>query len=121
MTSNDQIVAIDAENSSINNVRFVYVIDIKCVDHSSKNVDNYFHNVPKSQPYLLCNYLEKLNDHKKGVLYQRSKKIFSFTKKVLCIHSLSLNQITTKLFFLNSNKFIEVLNCIQFTAIDSLF
>ena len=61
----------------------------------SNNVDDYSHNVPRSQLYPLCNYLEKLNDNKKSAAYQISKKKnkhFSFTKKVLQIHSLSLNQ-----------------------------
>ena len=53
------------------------------------------HSDPKSQPYLLCNYLEKLNGNKKSVVYQKLKKMFSFTKKVFCSYSLSLNQITT--------------------------
>ena len=53
----------------------MYVIEVKYVDHSSNNIDDYGHSVPKLQPYLLCNYLEKLNDNKKGVLYERSKKI----------------------------------------------
>ena len=33
------------------------------------------------KPYILCNYLEKLNDNKKGVVYQRSKKIFFLYKE----------------------------------------
>ena len=64
------------------------------------NVDHHKDNVPKSQQYLLCNYLEKLNVNKKGVVHQRSKnKPFSFTKKVLCIHLLSLKQIIRRLIF----------------------
>ena len=50
--------------------------------------------------------------------------MFSFTKKVLCIQSSSLNQIYNKkedLFFLSNNKFVKVLNCVQFTAMASLF
>ena len=96
LVSNDQIVAIAAENSSNNTVWFVYLTRVNCVDLSSNNMEDYDHSVSKLQPYLLCNYLEKLNVNKKGVVYQRSKKRFSFTKKVLCIHSLSLNQTTTK-------------------------
>ena len=38
MVSNDRIVAIAAENSPINNVWFVHVIDIKCVDHSTNKI-----------------------------------------------------------------------------------
>ena len=78
LVSNDEIVATAAENPSINTVWFMYVIEVKCVDHSSNNTGDIGHNVPKSQPYLLCNYLEKLNDNKKDVEYQRSKKTFSF-------------------------------------------
>ena len=96
LVSNDQIVATAAENSSIDTVWVVYIIDINCVDHSSNNIDDYGYTVPKSQPYFLCKYLEKLND-KKGAVYKRSKKkMLSFTKKVLCTHSLSLNQIIIK-------------------------
>ena len=40
----------------------------------SNNVDDYSHNVPRSQLYPLCNYLEKLNDNKKSAAYQISKK-----------------------------------------------
>ena len=32
-------------------------------------MDDYGHDDSKSQPYLLCNYLEKLNDNKKSVPY----------------------------------------------------
>ena len=81
----------------------------------SNNVDDYSHNVPRSQLYPLCNYLEKLNDNKKSAAYQiRKKKTkhFSFTKKVLQIHSLSLNQ-KQDLFFLNNNRFIEVVFNLQ--------
>ena len=60
-------------------------------------MDDYGHTDPKLQSYLLCNYLEKLNDNEKVVLFHKSKKkMFSFTKKVLCIHLLSLNQIVVK-------------------------
>ena len=72
LVSNDQIVAIAGENSYINTIRFV--IEVKFVDRWSNNVVDYGHIVPKSQPYLLWNYLEKINDNKKGVVYQRSKK-----------------------------------------------
>ena len=74
---NDQIVAITAENSSVDTVWFVYVIDIKYVDHLSNYIDGwlrYGHNDPKSQPHLLCNYLEKLNGNKKRVAYQKSEQ-----------------------------------------------
>ena len=50
--------------------------------------------------------------------------MFSFTKKVLCIHSLSLIQITTKkkvYFFLLTIRKSKSFSCVQFTAIDSLF
>ena len=79
LVSNDQIVAIAGENSYINTVRFV--IEVKFVDRSSNNVVDYGHIVPKSQPYLLWNYLEKINDNKKGVVYQRSKKNFFLYKE----------------------------------------
>ena len=83
---NDRIVTIPAEDSSVDTVWFVYVIDIKCVGHSSKNIDDYGH-----KSLSQCNYLEKLNDNKKGVVYQRGKKTISFTKKVFCIQPFSLN------------------------------
>ena len=79
--SNDQIVAIAAENSSIGTIWFMYVTDIKCVDHSGNNIGDYSDNVPKSQWYLLCKYLEKLNNNKKGAVYQRSKKHFYLQRK----------------------------------------
>ena len=72
LVSNNQIVVIAAKNSSINTVWFVHKIGIKCVDHLSNNIDDYGHNVPKSQLYLLYNYLEKLNDNKEGVSYEKS-------------------------------------------------
>ena len=67
LVSNDQILDIAAENSSNDTVWFMCVIGVNCVDNSSNNIDNYGHNVPKLQPYLLWNFLEKLNDNKKGV------------------------------------------------------
>ena len=35
---NDQILAIAAENSFIDTVWFMYVININCIDHSSNNI-----------------------------------------------------------------------------------
>ena len=65
----------------------MYLTYIRCVNHSSNNIDVYGHSVPKSQPYLLCNYLEKLNENKKDVCTskKKKKKTFSFTEKLLCI------------------------------------
>ena len=40
LVSNDQIVATAAENSSIDTVWVVYIVDINCVDHSSNNIDD---------------------------------------------------------------------------------
>ena len=116
-------MAIAAENSSINTVWFVYVIHVKCVDHSSNNIDECGHNVLKSQPYLLCNYLEKLNDNKRGVVYQRSKKkkCFPLQSIVYPLVEFEPNYNKKDLFLLSNNKFIEVLNCVQFTAMESLF
>ena len=53
------------------------------------------HSDPKSQPYLLCNNLEKLNGNKKSVVYQKTKKNVFIYKESICSYSLSLNQITT--------------------------
>ena len=80
LVSNNQIVVIAAKNFSTNTVQFVHVIGAKCVDHLINNIDNYGRSVPKSQLYLLCNYLEKLNDNNKVVAYEKSK-----TKKT-CFH-----------------------------------
>ena len=105
LVSNDQILAIANENTFINTVWYVYVIDTKCVDYSSNNIDNYSYSIPESQPYLLCNYLEKLDGNKKGVIYQRSnKKRFSFTNKVMNILN-EFEQITSK----NKNYFFLVM------------
>ena len=124
--SNDQIVAIAAENSSINTVWFVYVIKVKCVDHSSSNIDGYIilYNIPKSQPYLLRNYLKKVNDNKKGVVYQRSKKnVFLYKGSIVYPFAEFEPNYNQKeyLLFLSNNRFIEVLNCVKFTAVGSLF
>ena len=108
LVSNDQILVIAAENSSINHVWFVHVIDINyCCNH----------NIPKSQLHLLCNCLEKLNDNKKGVAYENSKTSFLYAKKVFCIYFVEFGPNCNKkeyLFFLSNNSFIEVLNCVQF-------
>ena len=58
----------------------------------------------------------------KKVFYIKDVKKLPFSKKVLFIHLLSLNQIAKKedLFFLN-NRFTETLNCVQFTVMGSLF
>ena len=122
MVSNDQIVDIVAENSSINTVWFVYVIEVICVDQSSTNIDNYGTNVPKSQPYLLCNYLEKLNDTRK-VLYIKEVKTNLYEEGIVYpIVEFEPNYNKKEdLFFLSNNKFIEVLECGQFTAMNLLF
>ena len=102
----------------------MYVIEVKCVDHSSSNIDDYGHNVPKSQPYLFCNYLEKLNDNKKGVVCQKSKKNVFLYKESIVYPLVEFESNYNKkedLFFLSKNKFIEVFNCVQFTAMGSLF
>ena len=117
MVSNDQIVAIAAENFSIDAVWFVYVIDKKFVDHSSNNINNYGHNVPKSQLYLLCNCLEKLNYNKKVAVYQKTKKCVFIYKVSLVYALIEFEPNYSKkedLFFLSNNRFIEVLNCVQF-------
>ena len=72
------------------------------------------HSDPKSQPYLLCNNLEKLNGNKKSVLYQK-------TKKNVFIYKESILQLLVEFESNYNNRFIEVLNCVQFTAIGSLF
>ena len=51
--SSDQIAAIAAENPSINTVWFVYVIDIKCADHSSNNMQEYGHT-SQSHNCIFC-------------------------------------------------------------------
>ena len=63
LVSNNPIVAFAAEGSSINTVWLVYIIGKRCIDHSSSNTDDYGHNVPKSQPYLLCNYLQSITKY----------------------------------------------------------
>ena len=91
LVSNDQIVAIAAENSSIDTLWFVYVIDIKCVDHLlSNNIGDCGHNVPKSQPYLFCSYLEKLNDDKKSVAYIYIYIYIKIVKKNVFIYKESI-------------------------------
>ena len=55
----------------------------------------------QSQPYLLCNYLEKLNDNKK-VVWQRSKKWFHLQRN----YCLTTHWIQTKLWS-NVVKFMD--------------
>ena len=100
----------------------MYVIEVKCVDHLSNNTDDYGHNVPKLQPYLLCSYLEKLNGNKKVLHIEEVKKCFPLQRK----YPVSTCWVWTKLqqkrfIFSSNNKFIEVLSCVQFTSMDSLF
>ena len=72
LVSNDQIVAIAAENSSSDTVWFVYVSEVKYVDHSSNNTVNYGHNVPKSQMII------------KKVLYiKEEKNVFLYKESIL--------------------------------------
>ena len=82
---NDKLITIAAKISSFDTVWFVYVIDIKSVDHVSSKIDDCGQNVPKSHPYLLWSYLEQLNDNEKMCCISKKEK----TKKVLCIHLLS--------------------------------
>ena len=80
--------------------------------------------MPNLQPYLLCNYLEKLNDNKKGVLYQWSKtNVYLYKESIVYPHVEFYPNYNYKedLFILVTNKFIELLNCVQFTAMGSLF
>ena len=47
-------------------------------------MDDYGHIDPKLQLYLLCNYLEKLNDNEKGVLFHKSKKnVFIYKESIM--------------------------------------
>ena len=112
-----------AENSSFDPVWFVYIIQVKCVDHSRNNIDNYGYDVPKLQIYLLCNYLEKLNGNKKGAVYQRSKKnIFIYRESIVNpLTEFEPNYNKKDLLFLSNNIFIEVLNCVKFTAMGLSF
>ena len=79
--------------------------------------------MPKSQLYLLCNYLEKLNDNKKGAVYQRSKKNTFICRESIVnpLTEFEPNYNKKDLFFLSNNIFIEVLNCVKFTAMDLSF
>ena len=87
----------------------MYVIDIN---------DYCNHNIPKSQFHLLCNCLEKLNDNKKGVAYEKSKTSFFICKESILYPFVEFgpnyNKIWTKLSSLSNNSFVEVLNCVQF-------
>ena len=61
-----------------------------------------------------------INDNKKGVvLYQRSKSNVFLYKESIVYPTVKFEPNYNKkdLFFLSSNKFIEVLNCVQFTEI----
>ena len=69
----------------------------------------------------MCNYLEKLNDNKKGVVYQRSKKNIFLYKEIIVYPLAEFEPNCNNkedLIFLSNNKFFEVLNCVQFTAMD---
>ena len=65
-------------------------------------------NVPKSQPYLLWNYLHlgKLNDNKKGVAYQRSKKNVFLYKECIVEFEPNYNK---KIYF-----FLVTINLLKF-------
>ena len=92
LVSNYQFVAIAAETSSIDTVWFMYVIDIKCVHHSCNNIGNYSDNVPKSQWYLLCNYLKKLNDNKRGAVSNPLVEFEpNYNKKKICIFLVTID------------------------------
>ena len=109
---NNQIAAIASE-TSINTVWFMFLIDIKYVDHSSNNIDNCIQNVPESQLYLQCNYPEKLNDNKIGVVYQRSKKSVLYLQSIVYpLVDFETNCNKKHLILLGNNRFIEVLNCV---------
>ena len=92
LVSNYQFVAIAAETSSIDTVWFMYVIDIKCVHHSCNNIGNYSDNVPKSQWYLLCNYLKKLNNNKRGAVSNPLDEFKpDYNKKKICIFLVTID------------------------------
>ena len=48
-------------------------------------MDDYGHTDPKLQSYLLCNYLEKLNDNEKVVLFHKSKKKCFHLQRKYCV------------------------------------
>ena len=81
-------------------------------------MDDYGHDDSKSQPYLLCNYLEKLNDNKKSVPIRKVKQnVFICNESIvyqLVQFESNYNKKEESL-FLKKTRFIEVLNCVQFT------
>jgi len=124
LVSSDQIVAIAAEKSSIDTVWFVYVNEIDCVNHTCQQKDDYGHVIPTSQSYLSCNYLEKQSDKKKGVVYKRSNKNVFIYKECIVYPLVEFEahyNNNQDLFFLTNGHYIEILNCVQFTAMGSLF
>ena len=58
----------------------------------------------------MCNYLEKLNNNKKGVVYQRSKKnVFLYKESIMCSlvkFEPNYNKKKKDLFFLSNIRFI---------------
>ena len=86
-------------------------------------MNDYDRNVSKSQSHLLRNYLEKLNPNKEELYIKEI--IFFFVYKESIVYPLvkfepNYNK-KEDLFFLSNNSFIQVLNCVQFTAMGSLF
>ena len=54
LVSINQIGAIVAENSSIDTVWFVGLVDIKWVDHLSNNINDYGHKSLDSHNHIFC-------------------------------------------------------------------
>ena len=74
-------------------------------------MDDYGHIDPKLQLYLLCNYLEKLNDNEKGVLFHKSKKNVFIYKESIMYPFVELNQIAVKK---KINFFIVTIDILKF-------
>ena len=60
------------------------MIDNDCCNHLGTSSDTYGHVVPRSQPFLKCNYLERHGDAKKGVVYKQSKReVFIYKESIV--------------------------------------
>ena len=121
---NGTVCAIAADYCSPDTVWFVYIINSDCSYENSDSADAYGHIIPKSQPFLKCNYLERHNELREGVVYKQTHKeayIYRETIVYPVVNMVFNYNGVQDLHFLNNKDYVEILNYVQHTSMGSLF
>ena len=115
------IVAIAAGKGS-ESLWYVYVVETR-VSESADCTDAAGYEIPIGEPYLVCNYLEKSGDNKKGTIFQKGKSDIIINLKSV-VHPLVEMEENYKgkpdLFFLTNITYVEIHNYIQYSALTAI-